>query len=813
MPHLHRPRSLLPRRLVLGITLTLGLLASAQPLSAAPLSQNIGLTLSARGGFDGYYKEGTWVPVRVTVANDGPDVNGTLAITSPRMDGGNTLFTRAVELPTQSRREFFFYVAPEGFVSTLEVTLTSGGRKLATTTVRLAQASANDIIYGVLAGSFSPFNILADVDPVTGTAWVAQLDAADLPPLGTAWQSLDVLIVSDVDTGALTPEQRAALAGWVADGGRLIVAGGPSWQKTSAGLRDLLPLAPASTITLEDPAAFGAYAASVPPVGSVVAAVGATTSGAVTLLKAGDTPLVTVRRSGFGNVTFLAADPSLVPFKGWDGLPGLFRAILSQPIARPSWAGGFRTNWSPANDAINALPGLDLPSALQICGFLGLYLLVVGPLNYLVLRRLQRRELAWLTIPMIVVVFSGAAYLFGYQLRGGQATLHRLAVVQVWPDSERAQVDAVVGLLSPRRTTYDLQFGDGFLVKPMPYQPGVDALEQASGTTVPALRAEIGQMRAFLAEGQVTAPRFEADLMLSISGGNLTLSGTVTNRSDLRLHDVVLLASGGVLRLGDFEPGATENIQLLLTSGRAIPAMLNAAAPILPPGPKPAPGSYYQGNTYDTTVDDILGSSNYYSDKALYRRYSLLTAAVNSQNGSGRGGGVYLVGWTDASPVPISVVDKSFVTVDQSVYFLALRPRLNLGQGRFTIPPGAMTWSIVDPGNVGSPTPYDLYIYPGYMFALKFEPAQLVPFATVQALMLHLTNSGVTGAVPLQVYLWDYSEGAWVLQSGLVWGDTPISNPARWVSSGGEVQVRIENGAAAPQTNIEELDFTLVVEQ
>jgi hypothetical protein len=795
----------------LALGLALALSAAARPLFAAPAAQTSGVTLNARGGFDGYYKDGTWVPVRVTVANDGPDLSGTLAISSPRTDGGQTLFTRAVELPTQSRREFFFYVAPEGFVSTLDVTLTSGNRKLATAAVRLVQASANDVVYGVLAGSATPFNILSEVDPVTGTAWVGQLDVSDLPPLGTAWQSLDVLIVSDVDTGVLTPEQRAALAGWVADGGRLIVAGGPNWQKTAAGLLELLPFAPSGTTTFADAGPWGLFAESEPPPGSVVAATGTLAPGAVTLLKAGETPLVTARRSGFGQVVFLAADPAFAPFKGWDGMPGVFRAILSSPLARPSWAGGFRTNWSAANDALNAAPGLDLPSAFQICGFLGLYLIIVGPLNYLVLKRFNRRELAWLTIPVIVLVFSGASYLFGYQLRGGQATLHRLAVVQVWPDSARAQVDAAVGLLSPRRATYDVQFGDGFLVKPMPYQPGIDTLAQAAGTQVNGLRAEIGQMRAFLAQGQVDAPHFGASLTLSASGGNLTLDGAVTNLSDLRLQDVVLLAPGGVLRLGAFDPGETQPIHLALTSGQAAPAMLNAGTPILPPGAKP--GSYYPGTTSDTTVDDILGNSNYYQDKALYRRYSLLSAAVNSSNGSGRGGGVYLVGWSATSPLPVTLAGKPFGTVDQSVYFIALRPQLQLGQGTISIPPGAQMWSIVDPGNAGSPMPYNFYIYPGYTFALKYEPAQPVPFHGVRALTLHLTNYGTTGLAPLSVSLWDYTEGVWAPQPNLVWGDTRLPDPARWVSPAGEIQVRVENGATAQASNIEALDFTVVVEQ
>ena len=96
----------------------------------------------------------------------------------------------------------------------------------------------------------------------------------------------------------------------------------------------------------------------------------------------------------------------------------------------------------------------------QLCGFLAIYIIVIGPLNYLVLKRLGRRELAWLTIPcLLIIVYSVVAYLTGFSLRGTQATINRLALVQVWPGTDQAQVDGVIGVLAPRRAIYNLPYG------------------------------------------------------------------------------------------------------------------------------------------------------------------------------------------------------------------------------------------------------------------------------------------------------------------------------------------------------------------
>ena len=808
----------LPTRIWTIVRLALAALTLAGPLARVEAqAEQPGPALVARVGFDGYYKDGQWVPVRVIVSNTGPDIQGTLRISVPRNYGSaETIFTREVELPTQSRREIFLYVAPEGLISTLKVELVEGRSVRASYNLRLVQAGPSDMIYGVLAGSPSAFNTLADIDPAAGSAFVAQLEAADLPPAVKSWQALDVLVVSDVDTGALSPEQRSALAGWVAGGGRLIVAGGPVWQKAAAGLQEVLPLTPSGTQSISEWGSLAAFASAFAPAGSAVVAAGTLTPDAVVISSVNGLPLIASRRSGFGEVIYLAADPAFTPLKGWDGLEGLFRKLLARPKDRPVWASGFR-NWSPARDAINALPTLELPSTFQICGFLLVYLLIVGPLNYLVLNRLKRRELAWVTIPGVVLFFSAVTYVTGYQLRGAQATLHQLAIVQVWPDAELAQVDQLVGLYTPRRSSYDLEFAPGFLVRPLPAYGGYGApasvkVEQGDQTLLPGLLADIGGVEAFVVQGQAPAPLFESDLTLEVTHNTVTLQGTVTNQSDITLTDAVVLAPGGsgsVTRLGSFQPGETRSVSLSLPNSRAVQTSANVIA-LTKGGPTPA--GYYPPSVYDTTIDDILGNTSYYSDRNLFRRYSLLTAAIDSYSGGGRGSGVYLAGWAAAAPVSARVTNHGFSTIDTTLYLVDLRPQWNLGEQTLTVPPGLMTWSVVDPGQAGAPTPYDMYVYPGSNYSLRFAPAAPLAFSRVHELTLHLDSYGSVGPPSLLIYSWDFTEGVWVLHDALAWGDNALPAPSRFVGPGGEIQVRVNLPQSAAQVSIESLDFTLVVE-
>ena len=46
-------------------------------------------------------------------------------------------------------------------------------------------------------------------------------------------------------------------------------------------------------------------------------------------------------------------------------------------------------------------PSLEFPSIYVLLGLIGGYVLLVGPVNYLALRRLRRPGLTWLTVPVL----------------------------------------------------------------------------------------------------------------------------------------------------------------------------------------------------------------------------------------------------------------------------------------------------------------------------------------------------------------------------------------------------------------------------
>ena len=73
---------------------------------------------------------------------------------------------------------------------------------------------------------------------------------------------------------------------------------------------------------------------------------------------------------------------------------------------------------------------VDLPDLGVLFGLLLLYIALIGPINYLVLRRLDRREWAWVTMPVLVGVFAVAAWALGVNLKGTDTIVNQLGIVR-----------------------------------------------------------------------------------------------------------------------------------------------------------------------------------------------------------------------------------------------------------------------------------------------------------------------------------------------------------------------------------------------
>ncbi len=748
--------------------------------------------LKARAGFDGYCKKDQWLPIRVEVENTGPDLNAEIQVGYQKNAGGTSITSTKVELPATSRKGFFLYVyfPASEYNPQRSVSLLTNGKVLKKVNLSTNCLAIESTIFGVLADSPSTYDVLNDVKPLQGFVRVAQLKTSDLPDRAQAWASLDGLIVSNVDTGTLTPEQQRALLSWVASGGKLLIIGGTNWQSTVAGLQDLLPVDLKATRQVASLAQLQQYVKDPTPLDSeAILATGQVRKEAQVLVYQDQIPLIVQKPLGFGVVYFFAADPGLQPLSSWPGMKEVYEHLLGSKSPIPTWADGTWYDYR-ANQALATIPELGLPSIFYVCGLLGLYIVIIGPLNYFVLRRIKRRELAWATIPVLVIIFTCLAYATGFSYRGITPILNRLAVAQAWQGVDRAQVRALVGIYSPIRTKYGLQASDGFMFKPFNDNMNLQAgdswttLQEGSNMIVPEVSVEIGAMKAVVVEGSLPALELDHDLVIELSRLNPMLSGKITNKSQYTLQDAILVTPGNWARLGDIAPGQTKPVQRVsLASG--------------PNGP-----AFYDLNSM-SILD--LDYSDIQTDVIAARRSTLLDTVLFTDYGWNDGNwGIYLMGWVDQIELPAGLKDQKFKSIDTMLYIDRLSPSIKAEPGQLRLPASLFTWESSSP----TTSPYYAREVPPNGYTLRFQPAFPISSETVKSIELDLVTSA--SLQDLVASAWDYELEQWVTIP-LNGNHTSIPDANRYVGPDGEIRIKIVS-RRSDWTEISASNLTVVVE-
>jgi hypothetical protein len=550
-------------RRVVRIAAVVGVLLGALGPVAMPVTAAGGPTMEARVMLGGHARVGSWVAISVHLKNDGPAIDGEL-----RIAGGTqsqTQFSVAANLPTQADKTFVVYAQPPTFGTELQVLLVEGDRTVASVKAQFSADDGTQLVVAVVAEH--PERIVGSLHLLPNQNQVAPLVMSlapeDLPERVEAWTSIDRMIWQDVEADRLTAGQLAALASWVAGGGRLVIAGGTTGPNTLAGFPDaLLPYRP--LVTTDVPAAsLTGILGELPPTATQLPALSGEMIDGRALATAGDRVVAAERGYGAGSVTLLGFDPSVDWIAKTDSSQAMWRRLL--PARTYGGLAFFDDNLLVG--AASQVPSLALPPIGGLIALLIAYVILIGPLNYLVLRRLDRREWAWFTMPSLIVVFAVGAYGFGAALRGSEVIVNEIAIVRGAAGVTDGSAQIYLGIFSPSRRGYELSVPGGALLSaPIngDFSGGTgtaNSLDVVQGdpARVRNLQVGFGALRTIRAETTVAVPLIQTDLRLE--DGHLR--GTVKNASSQRLERPAVVLGQTVALLKDIEPGGVATVDVV----------------------------------------------------------------------------------------------------------------------------------------------------------------------------------------------------------------------------------------------------------
>jgi len=182
-----------------------------------------------------------------------------------------------------------------------------------------------------------------------------------------------------------------------------------------------------------------------------------------------DPPILIDHRYGFGRVLFAAIDLDEPLLKRWPGTAPLVTSWFL-PTQRSRDEEASTQLGEVAHAGYDDLAG-QLRSALDqfqtqgvrllpfgaLLGLMLAYVVLLGPGDYLLLKRLLKRmELTWITMPLLIVLSCAGAYALAVGLKGREVRMNQVDVVDFDAVQQARRATTYFTVFSPRGQAYDL---------------------------------------------------------------------------------------------------------------------------------------------------------------------------------------------------------------------------------------------------------------------------------------------------------------------------------------------------------------------
>lgn len=572
---------LLPLALVAALLPTL-------PTEAKATAAESGLQVTTEFGYGGKINDGRWNPLKVTLTSD-RDLSGDLVVQVAPQNGMNeSTYVRHVDLPAGTAKEVTLAL-PGGSYSrnTSMVRFYPGsvekGDSLPFREGRsyISSSSQYGGLVGVLSSDPDTMNFLNLLQGSGQAVSIAPLEAADIGDDPMLLDGLDVLVMNDFASDTLSEAQSNAIRTWVERGGALVLGGGAGYAKTVGALADLSPVeASGGTVSVSAaPLASGGGGKALPSGASLTATQASAKPEADVRYDNDGVPLIASMPVQAGKVWYSAYDLALEPLSSWAGSADLWGGLLQSDLQIVNMNGGMYGNaYYNMSYLLDYFPSLHMPKLSGLVWMLLVYVIVVAPILYLVLRKFDKREWAWVFIPLVAIISSAAIYMAGSSDKTNELA-HTISYVKM--DGEGKGVrSSSTALFVPNSGSYTVDFPKGTRVSMMSTDAWMGNNGLVSGELGNFVREEPDATQLRLGNMSYwSVAKFGVEEPGSIETGRLStqltadekgeVSGTVINETKMPLGDAALIAGGKLYKLGTLEPGgsATLGKSIVLSSG------------------------------------------------------------------------------------------------------------------------------------------------------------------------------------------------------------------------------------------------------
>ena len=614
--------------IVTSLLRTPGIRAQENGAAEAGVARTADFEMTVRAGFGRLEVSnwtGSWVPFRISIANQGPPISGRLVVhceTSPNPTTQVREYVKEVQVPTGSRQLHEIAAFLNSGESPI-VSLQSGDRVVAETRVNVERSYmlSDQLMIAVLdtdstalnnissaevvrMPNRSPFGSAAPVggqlslpDPQAGIlpssspgsrrvrgpsfgrpiplAHPTVIAAEDLPREFISFDQLDAVVIGDAPLNQLADEQSRALRLWVASGGLLVVTGAADVAGIRAkGLESILPVEAQATTTVTSLSELTDVYGSFDSSDRLTLMTARLTPDARVLLGTDDKPIVAEKSYGSGLIRFVAINPKLNPYRAWSAAKDLWTdLLLPSAETKPkhiNWiTSGRRGNSASSRWGVQGLlfhlAEIKPPSPKYVLLFLLAYVLSLGPINYLVLRWRRKTDLAWLTIPAVVITFAVVSITVAQIGRGADSIVADSSLVELHQRDGISRVTSGLLMMPATKRTQEVTFAgrdtyvnDVYNGNQSSSASAIGNIECERGPKEFTLRVPMTTWTSGLFQLRSISEGVEPWVSTSTSGSSVV----IRNLGDAAITKAVYLTAEGITELFDVSAGTEHRVSV-----------------------------------------------------------------------------------------------------------------------------------------------------------------------------------------------------------------------------------------------------------
>ena len=624
------------------------------------------LTVTVSAGIDGKAKYGIGAPVSITVENTGTHFSGDLVVDvmESYQQGMGRAF--ALEIGTGETKTVSFVLhnldgiaGMYGDPNSKSIYFYEGGWEKGKEIKHLGAQSPTVTMYNdekmilTFTNNVDRLVSLKSVDfgPSSNVQLIdsEKIGIMDFPEDARGWDVIDYIVLDEYAFADLQSEKQLALLEWVKSGGIVVIGSSDDLEGEVGVFSAYLPLKLKEQIDIV-PTVLNEWGNTTEFEETIRVYTSELNDGATALVQEENHVLIAHKKLGQGLVIQTAFSLGDEPISKSPGMTAFWNELFSA---------GENVIVSPFNHMYDPLDQLSYTvgetnglfpsfkvSAPLIFGIIALYIIIIIPILYFILKKRDKREYAWWIIPAIALLTSVAIFGYGAKDRIGRAQIQHTAILNVEPDGNIKGYYAE-SILSNKSGDYIFKAPHGTSIAASPQSSMFNARgnmvhkramleDDASGSALHF--RNVGYWNVASVYGE-TNLKDVGEIVSDLSFETGVLAGSITNDFPFVLKDVVIWSGSDFISLDDIGAGETVEIKETLKS-----TLL---------GPKRLP---YQGRHSAAINDDLIE----------IRKNSALTFFNDTMSLSNK---PVLIGYTDTQVVPVTLenVKTSLSTITMIV--------------------------------------------------------------------------------------------------------------------------------------------------